>query len=171
MKKGLLIVGLLLCGMWCAPAGAQSLDALKNRLGSAEPSYGSRIEIVEHDAAASAVRSMRQGGASSEKIRGYRVRIFFDNGQHARSQAESAISRFKDIYPDIPAYMDYDNMPYFKVTVGNCLTSEEAIILWGKIKDAFDRAFIVREDIPLSLFGEQPASLPAGGSAQEGAVR
>ena len=88
--------------------------------------------------------------------------------QHARSQAESVMARFREIYPDIPAYMDYDNIPYFKVTVGNCLTMEEAIILWGKIRDAFDRAFIVPESMPLELFGQQPVARTDGPEAPSG---
>ena len=88
---------------------------------------------------------------------GYRVRIFLDNGQNARSSALAAKARFNEIYPDIPAYWKYE-APYFSVSVGNCLTSEEAIILWGKINSAFDQAFIIRTDIPLSLFGEAPTT-------------
>lgn len=68
------------------------------------------------------------------------------------------MARFREIYPDIPAYMDYDNIPYFKVTVGNCLTMEEAIILWGRIRDAFDRAFIVPESPCLSSFSANSRS-------------
>ena len=42
------------------------------------------------------------------------------------------MAKFKEIYPSIPVYMDYDD-PYFKVTAGNCITYEEAVILCGKI--------------------------------------
>ena len=126
MKRKFWIALLPLCGCFCVEAGAQSLSALKSELSTPDPSYGSRVEVEEHDGAASAVRSM-EGRRAPEKVRGYRVRIYFDNVQHARSQAESVMARFREIYPDIPAYMDYDNIPYFKVTVGNCLTMEEAI--------------------------------------------
>ncbi|WP_304401270.1 hypothetical protein [uncultured Alistipes sp.] len=49
--------------------------------------------------------------------------------------------------------MDYDD-PYFKVTVGNCVTYEEAVILCGKIKDSFELAFPIRVEIPLSVFAQ-----------------
>ena len=78
------------------------------------------------------------------------------------------MARFLEIYPDIPAYMDYDNIPYFKVTVGNCLKMEEAIILWGRIRDDFDRAFIVPESMPLELFGQQPVARTDGPEAPSG---
>lgn len=100
-----------------------------------------------------------QTNQSGVKIRGYRVRIFSDNSQNARSAGQNALSRFRELYPGIPADMTYDT-PYFKVTVGNCLTAEEATILWGKIKDAFDRAFVAREEIPLSSFKDEPVASP-----------
>ena len=36
--------------------------------------------------------------------------------------------------------MFYEN-PYFRVTVGNCLTLEEAIILKGRVSGTFPKAF------------------------------
>ena len=148
MKRKFWIALLPLCGCFCVEAGAQSLSALKSELSTPDPSYGSRVEVEEHDGAASAVRSM-EGRRAPEKVRGYRVRIYFDNVQHARSQAESVMARFREIYPDIPAYMDYDNIPYFKVTVGN-------------------RAFIVPESMPLELFGQQPVARTDGPEAPSG---
>ena len=47
------------------------------------------------------------------------------------------------------------------MTVGNCLTEDEARILQGRIQGAFDRAFPIQEKIPMSLIGEQPASSEA----------
>ena len=144
MKKFMTI--LLPLAAAAATVAAQGLGGFKNQLAAPDGSYGSRIQITEHGTAASAVSSM-QTNQSGVKIRGYRVRIFSDNSQNARSAGQNALSRFRELYPGIPADMTYDT-PYFKVTVGNCLTAEEATILWGKIKDAFDRAFVAREEIP-----------------------
>lgn len=164
MKK---LLTILLPAMTAASVtAAQGLGAFKSQLGTPDPSTGSRVQVTEHAAAASAISSM-QVNQSAMKIRGYRVRIFSDNRQNARSAAESALSRFKELYPGIPAEMTYDN-PYFKVTVGYCLTSEEAIILLGKIKDAFDRSLVTREEIPLSSFRE--SQLPPSGNTAETAA-
>ena len=143
-----------------AGVSAQSLNAYKSKLGNTDPTYGSRVEVTEHGTAATAVRSMQNRSQPSE-IWGYRVRIFFDNSQNARTLANQAMNRFKEIYPDIPVYMVYDN-PYFKVTVGNCLTEDEARILQGKIQGAFDRAFPIQEKISMSLLGESSASQDSG---------
>ena len=146
MKKAMIVWGL--CLAVCS-VQAQSLDAFRNKLRTPDVRYGSRVEVVEHGPAASAVRSAARPDGG--KIRGYRVRIFFDNSQSARTQAQQTMARFREIYPSIPVYMDYDD-PYFKVTVGNCITYEEAVILCGKIKDSFELAFPIRVEIPLSVF-------------------
>lgn len=157
MKKS--IVLLAFCGLAALfTAHGQSLEQYKQRLQQPDVQLGSRVKIVEHDAAVTAVRTL-QARPTGEKISGYRVRIFFDNSQNARSLAQSTLARFKEIYPDIPAYLDYVT-PFFRVTVGNCLTSEEAIILRGRIKDTFN-AFLIPQEIPLSVFGESPSAIAA----------
>ena len=121
----------------CSTAGAQRYQEVKLRLSQPDSSTRARINIVEHGMAGQAVARVNNQTPAA-KMRGYRVRIFFDNGQHARSNASAVLSQFKELYPDIPAGMVYEN-PYFKVTVGNCISSEEAIILWGRIKKQFDK--------------------------------
>ena len=96
-------------------------------------------------------------GSVSQKMRGYRVRIYFDNGQDARSEAQAAINKFQEIYENVPTYLDY-TAPYFKVTVGNFLTKEEAIKLWGNLLNVFPSSFIVTENIELSEFIDQKAA-------------
>lgn len=82
----------------------------------------------------------------SRMITGYRVRIFFDNRQTARTESEAALNRFSARYREIPAYRSYVN-PYFKVTVGDFRTKSEAMQLLERIKPEFPSAFIVKENI------------------------
>jgi len=142
------VTGVLLA----AGAMAQSarLDAFRRKLAQKDPSNGARVVITEDDSVRAAVRQSRE---SDRKIHGYRVRIFFDNGQYARQKASEALSQFRSLYPGIPAYIIYEN-PYFKVSVGNCVTSEEAVRLWGNVKSSFDHAFVVREDFSISALTE-----------------
>lgn len=146
----ILIMLLSLCGGRAAMA--QGIDSFKRNLQSPDSTLNTRVTVNEHGDAATAVRST-QAHPTGEKVRGYRVRIFFDNSQNARSLAQSAKTRFEEAFPNIPAYMVYEN-PNFKVTVGNCLTKEEAIILEAKVKPTFETAFLIVEDIPVSYFGE-----------------
>ena len=80
---------------------------------------------------------------------GYRVCIFFDNGQDARAGAIAAKQLFEENYPGIKVYMVYEN-PYFKVAVGDCLTTEEAIILKGRVSSAFPKAFVKNETLSIA---------------------
>ena len=83
---------------------------------------------------------------SSRTISGYRVRIFFDNKQNARTESENVLKKFKGLFPDVMAYRIYAN-PYFKVTVGDFRTKSEAMALLTRIKGAFPSAFVVKENI------------------------
>ena len=132
-------------------ASAQKYQEVKQRLSRPDSTTNARINIVEHGFAGQAVARINNQ-THPTKIRGYRVRIFFDNGQHARAQANEIIERFKESFPEIPVTMSYEN-PYFKVTAGNCLSSEEAIILWGRVKSMFDKAFVIMEDIDIDSIG------------------
>lgn len=79
-------------------------------------------------------------------IKGYRVRIFFDNKQTARAESEKVLKEFRSAYPEIAAYRVYAN-PYFKVTVGDFRTRSEAMEMLSRIKYSFPSAFVVKENI------------------------
>ena len=82
----------------------------------------------------------------SRTMSGYRVRVFFDNKQNARTESEATLKKFKGLYPDVMAYRIYAN-PYFKVTVGDFRTKSEAMALLSRIKGSFPSAFVVKENI------------------------
>ena len=141
---GLLVFAAALCGR---PAAAQSLGAFKGRLARpAATPYAqtpATVTVTEYGDAAEASRSVR-----IPALKAYRVCIFSDNGHNARAGAAAAKELFEETFPGTPVYMFYEN-PYFRVTVGNCLTLEEAIILKGRVSGTFPKAFPKSE--PLSL--------------------
>ncbi len=143
--RRVIFTGVLLLGA-CVGVRAQSLASFKE--GLREPSRGARLEVVEHGAA---VRAVGQGAAVSGKVRfkGYRIGIFFDNGANAREKALAARQAFAEAFPDEKVYLTYEN-PYFKVTAGNCVNSEEAIVLLGKIRSRFPEAYLMREDLTVA---------------------
>ena len=128
MRRLTTFIAVIFAAAAFAPLRAQSLDAFKERL--AAPVVSSR-------------------GGQRLRLRGYRVCIFFDNGQDARAGAFAAEALFKETYPGIMVYPVYEN-PYFKVVVGNCLTAEEAIILKGKIASTFPKAFVKSEEFSMA---------------------
>lgn len=86
-----------------------------------------------------------------KSVNGYRIVIFMNNTQSARRDALAVQESFAQLYPTESSYLSYDN-PYFKVTVGNYSSQEEATILLGKIRRSFPKAFIMRESIPTVEF-------------------
>lgn len=130
---------------------AQSLGQFRQSL--AQSQNGATIVVNEQGDAASAVASATAQTQRSN-VHGYRIGIFYDNSQDARVRAAEAEQMFRASFPSIPVYKDYRN-PYFIVTVGNCLTQEEATILWGRVKSLFPKAHITRTDIPIALFSRK----------------
>lgn len=92
----------------------------------------------------------------SRPIKGYRVRIYFDNKQNARGASGGIYSQFSSTYPDIPAYRSYTN-PYFKVTVGDFRTKSEAMRFLEEIKGQFPQAFVVKENIKFPVVDKDHA--------------
>ena len=143
MRRLSILTLMLLCA--AVSLRAQSLDAFKQRL--AEPVAGTaffgraQVTVAEQ---AEAVRAGQQ-----LRVRGFRVCIFSDNGPEARNGAFAAQKLFEETYPGVKVYMDY-KIPYFVVSVGDCLSNEEAVILKGRVTGTFPKAFLKNEEFPIS---------------------
>jgi hypothetical protein len=147
MRRSLTILLILFAAAAYTPLRAQSLDAFKERL-AAPVASDAAFTVTEYGDAARAVDEASRAGARL-RFPGYRVCIFFDNGQDARAGAIAAKQLFEENYPGIKVYMVYEN-PYFKVAVGDCLTTEEAIILKGRVSSAFPKAFVKNETLSIA---------------------
>lgn len=126
---------------------AQTLEAFKRQLAvptTSRAGVEARVSVSESADVATLLAQVAE--QPRIRFRGYRVCIFFDNGQDARAGAVAARDLFAETYAGIPIYMVYEN-PYFKVSVGNCLTAEEAIILKGRVSETFPRAFLKNEEL------------------------
>lgn len=146
MKKLILLVcfvAVSLCG------SAQGLVEVRDSLAIADSLSGARVVVSEMPDAALLINDLLQAEPRS-KVYGYRVGIFSDNRQSARSEAFAVAAQFSEIYPEIPARVSGDENPYWKVIVGQCATDEEAIALWGKVQQNFPKAFLTRGTINVS---------------------
>jgi len=85
---------------------------------------------------------------TTKKMMGFRVRIFFDNSQHARYRAFETEASFKELYPDVSTYLSYQDL-YFKVTVGNFRTRTDAMRFLNNVQKNYPGAYIVKENINL----------------------
>lgn len=152
MHRYLLTIVWILSGI--AAVSAQSLSGFRESL--AQPlsgcdSLGTAPAVVTVSEYGDAGAAVAHASAKSGRLRfkGWRVCIFSDNGQDAREGALEAKQVFREAFPETRVYDVYDT-PYFKVTVGDCLTEEEAIILLEHVKPRFPKAFIKQEQLTLA---------------------
>jgi hypothetical protein len=75
---------------------------------------------------------------------GFRIRIYFDLGQKSRKQSEDVAGEFMQNYPGISAYRSYVS-PYYKVSVGDFRTRDNALKLYHQLLKDYPKAFIVPE--------------------------
>lgn len=146
--KRLLTLALLFAAATLA-AEAQDIASFKGRLATAQidslNTTTATVQITEHGDAAAIVA----GEKRAEVISGFRIVVFMSNTQSARQDAITARENCQLLFPAERSYLIYEN-PYFKVTLGNCTSQEEAIILLGRVRSSFPKAFIMRENIPVA---------------------
>lgn len=108
--------------------------------------FGEGEVKIHQSQAISAAMQTHINGNRKRKLTGYRVRIFFDNSQNARSTSEMTVRKFSSSHPGVPVYRTYQN-PFFKVVVGDYRTKSEAMEFLQKIKGKYPGAFVVKENI------------------------
>ena len=96
-----------------------------------------------HKAMSAHVERNERRAASGLTGQTYRIRIFFDSGQNARSDSEAAAARFRRLHPGVPVSRTFTD-PFFKVTVGNYSSRAEAASALKSLQQEFPASFIVR---------------------------
>lgn len=76
---------------------------------------------------------------------GYRIQLYFGND---RNKAQEMRSEFLQLYPEVPAYLIYQQ-PNFKVRAGDFRTRLEAAGFLRKINLHYANAFIVPDEVKL----------------------
>jgi len=153
MKKTIIISILaLLFGAFCANAQTRDSVAVKTNVvdstlvgKSIFSVLPSNVKVHQSTAIVNAFNNKVANNASKVQS-GFRVRIFFDSKQTARTESESVLARFTSSHSGIPAYRSYQN-PFFKVTVGDFRTRSEAMQFLQRIKGEYPTAFVVKENI------------------------
>ena len=83
---------------------------------------------------------------ASKKLTGYRIRVYFDNGQNARNRSEAIARSISNAYPGMGVYRTFES-PNFKVTVGDFRTKDEALKVYHALKATYPTALILKETI------------------------
>ena len=140
----IIVTALALVTFGTHEAQAQRIENKRSEL-SSRTMDGAMVRVVESEGVSSAVSDI-EAKTRRKEVEGYRIIIFSDNGQYAGDTAKSLLETFKKNHPHINAYMVYES-PYFKVSVGDCLTLEEASTLMQQLVGEYPELFPKREVI------------------------
>jgi hypothetical protein len=88
--------------------------------------------------------------AAVKNYPGYRVQIFYESGNYSKNKALGVKAKFYSLYPDVPAYIVYQE-PYYRVRVGNFRNKLEANAFKEAIKKEFPEAYVIRDNIDLPM--------------------
>ena len=83
---------------------------------------------------------------ASKKMSGYRIRVFYENGQSARGRSEAISRSISNAYPGIAVYRTFDS-PNYKVCVGDFRTKDEALKVYHALKASYPTALILKDVI------------------------
>ncbi len=100
------------------------------------------------------LRVIETGEEFSSSVLGYRILIYSNSSQSARSEASFAAARAKALLPSISTVVEYDN-PFFRTYAGSCLHRIEAVRLLGVLKRRFPNAVISTKQFRTSYFSSK----------------
>lgn len=83
---------------------------------------------------------------ASKKMTGYRIRVYFDNGQNARNKSEAIARTISNSYPGIGVYRTFES-PNYKVSVGDFRTKDDALKVFHALKASYPTALLLKETI------------------------
>lgn len=159
-----------ICASPGAFASAQNNEIFRMNLAEPDTTAHAVVRIIEHGTASDVLRKYNSDAVTENTVPGFRVCIFFGNGQNARREGEAVREKFRKQFPDIPTYFAYET-PAWMLNVGNCVTKEESMILLGRLTRRYPRdyrsAYIRNENIPINEFlrtGDQTEDIQTEGS-------
>lgn len=106
---------------------------------------GSGVTVNQTSAMRSALEKYVQSNAS-KKLTGYRIRVYFENGQNARNRSEAIARAVSAAYPGIGVYRTFES-PNFKVMVGDFRTRDEALKVYQSLKASYPTALLLKDTI------------------------
>lgn len=155
MKRYTIVVAVALAALWSVGADAvqaQNIDGFRRRLAEPAAVDGARraavVTVTESADAAAEVSRHCSRNHDAVRFQGYRVGLYSGNDPQAQENSLAAKETFEEKFPGIRVYWVYDN-PYFKVTAGDCLTEEEAVMLLAQVRPYFPKAYVVRAEMTL----------------------
>jgi len=153
--KNLLVFCLIFFGI-CSSANGQEGDswqyknneyvAAKLSRNTDDYKSGGYVNITVPANVDALVSKHRHVNQNNDKMDGWRIQLIQATD---RNIVYTTRGRFTNMYNKTEVYLDY-KQPYFKLRVGNFKTRMEAYKFLKAIRDDFDRAFLVQEEISKS---------------------
>ena len=106
---------------------------------------GAGVTVNQSQSMRSAFESYVSNNAA-KKLTGYRIRVFFDNGQNARNKSEAIARSISNAFPGIGVYRTFES-PNYKVSVGDFRTKDEALKVFHTLKSTYPTALLLKETI------------------------
>lgn len=109
-----------------------------------------RVEITGDVAVTELVQKHIEFNERLKTVPGYRIQIVSLSGSNAKNNAFELKNRFLSSYPDMTAYLIFDE-PNFKVKIGDFISRLDAYVFLQYIKDEYPGT-IVRDNVyPIRL--------------------
>jgi hypothetical protein len=147
-EKSLILIALavtmlfIIVGIPVKVMGQNSIEII-NHLQEVESGKGI-ITIRQDPKIEQLLNSYYLQNAARPGMQGYRIRIFYDPGQQSRANSLEVMTSFLENYPGVPIYRTFDS-PYYKVSVGDFRTRDEALKELNKLIQKYPKAFIIPE--------------------------
>lgn len=115
-----------------------------------QPSYGmGMVHIKQNQSISDFVNLHLSLMRDLKGIKGYRVCIYYNSGQEARSGADQERAKFISRYEDVTSDKVFES-PFWKVYVGSFRTKSEALKFLERVRYDYPNAFI-RDNITVSF--------------------
>jgi len=99
---------------------------------------GSGVTVNQSSAMRSALDRYVQNNAN-KKLSGYRIRVYFENGQNARARSEAIARSVSNAYPGMGVYRTFES-PNFR-------TKDEALKVYQSLKAFYPTALLLKDTI------------------------
>jgi hypothetical protein len=134
---------LLLGLMLSLSLSAQKPLAIIEELEKFHPEMGN-ISISQDGEIGELLNAYYVQNASRPGMQGFRIRIYFDLGQHSRASSLEVMNEFMEEFPGLSVYRTFQS-PYYKVSVGDFRSRDEALKQLKRLSHKYPKAFIISE--------------------------
>ncbi|MGJ1285943.1 SPOR domain-containing protein [Sphingobacterium spiritivorum] len=147
-KKGLILFFLMFgCAVFAKAQQSGQVEVFKDSLISVLQAYrseeGINPSLEKKTVSIGKISVVDKSKMKRVKVRGFRVQIF---SGASRNEAYAEQGRFKNLYKEYEAYVNYDE-PNYRVKVGDFTSRSEANNLMRILRSQFDNVFVFTEDV------------------------